>query len=104
MLWLKIKILNHKLRECDEKTKDYGKVLDAYQKIVKSYVDIVKVQHYTPGDLINSSKEDCFTSLLSKIQAGGELDENDKVALQQFKELLDHTSKIAIGLRKKKRS
>lgn len=99
-LWLKIQILDAKLKAATEDS-DYRKVMDAYHKIVKSYVDIVKVQHYAPGALSQDPKDDSLAKLLTKLKTRQALAAADKVALLEFKEFLDDARKIPSGLKKK---
>lgn len=101
-LWLKIQILDGKLKAIDESSEDYRKAMDAYHKIVKSYVDIIKVQRYAPGALSQDPKDDSLAKLLTKLKTRQELASADKVALQEFKEFLDNAGKVPLGLRKKK--
>ncbi len=90
-LWKKILGLDARLQIEDEKSDEYRKTLDAYHKIVKSYLDIIKVQHYAPGRLAEEDDEDTreITALFNKVRSRENLGTSDKKTLQEFKEFLE---------------
>ncbi|MDG6905652.1 MAG: hypothetical protein JRN20_07705 [Nitrososphaerota archaeon] len=102
-LWIKIQVLDARLSTIDEKSEDYPKTMDAYHKIMKSYMDIVRIQHYAPGSLVNNPQENDFAKLVQKVHRNETLTPTDKIALMEFKEFLDYTKKIPLGLGRKNR-
>lgn len=90
-LWAKIQYLEERMIKEKESDEDYRKVLDAYHKLVKSYLDIIKVQAYAPGGV--DPTENDLANLLSRLKSGEELRPEDKQALQMFKRALDLLSK-----------
>ena len=101
-LWLKIQILDVRLKDLDDKTEEYRKALDAYHKIVKAYLDIIKVQRYAPGSLIEHHADEIVT-LIRKVNAQEKLAEADKVRLQEFKDFLHYVKKGSLSVRKVRR-
>jgi len=99
-LFTKILLFDAKLSELDEKSDEYRRTLDMYHKIVKSFLDIVKVQHYAPGVLLDQSDEDNVVKVMNKVKAREALGEADKVALQEFKDFLDYVNKVSLSARK----
>ena len=87
-LWKKILILEEQLEKADQKSPEYRRALDSYHKLVKSYLDIVKVQHYAPGLNSEIVVNDVLTDLFTKVRAGESLDPEEKKTLMQFKEFL----------------
>ncbi|MHB2035754.1 MAG: hypothetical protein ACYCPW_03310 [Nitrososphaerales archaeon] len=99
-LFTKILVFDAKLNELDEKSDEYRRTLDMYHKIVKSFLDIVKVQHYAPGVLLDQPDEDNVVKVMNKVKAHEALAEADKVALQEFKDFLDYVNKVSLSARK----
>ncbi len=96
-LFSKILSFDAKLAELDEKSDEYRKTLDAYHKLVRSFLDIVKVQHYAPGgQLVDQSDEDNVSKLFNKVKAREALGPADKIALQEFKGFLEYVSKVSL--------
>ncbi|HZW58266.1 MAG TPA: hypothetical protein VFF30_18400 [Nitrososphaerales archaeon] len=91
-LWKKILGLDARLQIEDDKSDEYRKTLDAYHKIVKSYLDIIKVQHYAPGRLLGDTDDDDIkeiTALFNKVRSRENLGTSDKKTLQEFKEFIE---------------
>ena len=101
-LWAKIQLLDVKLKALDDKAEEYRKALDAYHKIVKAYLDIIKVQRYAPGSLIEHHADEIVT-LIRKVTAQEKLAKADKVALQEFKDLLRYVKKGSLSAQKVRR-
>ena len=82
-LWKKIQILEDQLNITPEKAAEFRKLLDAYHKFVKAYLDILKVQAYAPGGFDSDAGD--LSNLLSRLKSGEELRPQDKQTLQIFK-------------------
>ena len=87
----KIRLLDKKLEGLDENSEEYRRALDAYQKIVKSFLDIYKLESSTTG--FDYDGKDELTKLLDRITKGSQLPEEEKKQLIAIKERLSETSK-----------
>ena len=96
-LWTKITFINAKLQNIDQATDDYRKTLDLYHKLVKSYLDIIKVERYAPGS--DEDQKD-VSSLLAKAKQKLLLNPQDKRAMQEFKQVLDFVEKQSLMVHK----
>ena len=92
-LWTKITYLDAKLQTLEEDSGEYRRSIDMYHKLVKSFLDIVKVMRYAPGLQEGDESDDDWTSLLRKVRAGSNLEPEEKKTLQDFKDFIVMTVK-----------
>ena len=92
-LWTKITFVNAKLQNIDQSADEYRKALDLYHKLVKSFLDIIKVQRYAPG---SEQDQRDISTLLAKAKQKLILNPQDKQAMQEFKEILDIVEKKSL--------